>query len=127
MKLKIEGVDELNRAIKRLGDTYRSEFKMALYDAGEIVRKDALERIPKRTGDAAKTIEMKVGEMRDGTMYAIITAGGGEQYYVTFLEFGTSKMQARPFLRPAIKENRTEIKRIIRGRIQAVIERAGIT
>ena len=124
IKLKVTGVEELNAALKNLGDDYLAEFKMALYDAGEIVRKDAIERISKKTGAAAATIKMEVGRMRDGTLYAVITAGGGEQYYVTFLEYGTSKMKARPFMRPALKDNRTEIKRIIRGRIQAVIERA---
>jgi HK97 gp10 family phage protein len=124
IKLKVTGVEELNAALKHLGDDYLAEFKMALYDAGEVVRKDAIERIPKKSGDAAKTIKMEIGRMRDGTLYAVITAGGGEQYYVTFLEYGTSKMKARPFMRPALKDNRTEIKRIIRGRIQAVIERA---
>ena len=124
IKLKVTGVEELNAALKNLGDDYLAEFKMALYDAGEVVRKDAIERISKKTGAAAMTIKMEVGRMRDGTLYAVITAGGGEQYYVTFLEYGTSKMKARPFMRPALKDNRTEIKRIIRGRIQAVIERA---
>lgn len=124
IKLKVTGVEELNAALKHLGDDYLAEFKMALYDAGEIVRKDAIERISKKTGAAAMTIKMEVGRMRDGTLYAVITAGGGDQYYVTFLEYGTSKMKARPFMRPALKDNRTEIKRIIRGRIQAVIERA---
>ncbi len=124
IKLKVTGVEELNAALKNLGDDYLAEFKMALYDAGEVVRKDAIERISKKTGAAAMTIKMEVGRMRDGTLYAVITAGGGDQYYVTFLEYGTSKMKARPFMRPALKDNRTEIKRIIRGRIQAVIERA---
>jgi HK97 gp10 family phage protein len=124
IKLKVTGVEELNAALKHLGDDYLAEFKMALYDAGEVVRKDAIERISKKTGAAAMTIKMEVGRMRDGTLYAVITAGGGDQYYVTFLEYGTSKMKARPFMRPALKDNRTEIKRIIRGRIQAVIERA---
>jgi HK97 gp10 family phage protein len=127
IKLKVSGVDELNAALKRFGGEYLAEFKMALYDAGEIVRKDALAKIRKRTGAAASTIKMDVGQMRDGTLYAIITAGGGDQYYVTFLEYGTSKMKAFPFMRPALKDNRTEIKRIIRGRIEVVIERAGRT
>lgn len=33
--------------------------------------------------------------------------------YSAALEFGTSKMQARPFLHPAVEENRPKIKRLM--------------
>lgn len=41
------------------------------------------------------------GKGRVGTEYAI----GGSTFYWRFLEFGTSKMPARPFMRPALQEN----------------------
>jgi HK97 gp10 family phage protein len=34
-------------------------------------------------------------------------------YYSEALEFGTSRMQARPFLQPAIEENRPKIKQLM--------------
>jgi len=36
-------------------------------------------------------------------------------YYAWFIEMGTSKMAARPFLRPAVFENAQEIVRLIQG------------
>lgn len=41
--------------------------------------------------------------------------------YSAALEFGTSKMQARPFLQPAVEENRPKIKRLMRQTIRRPI------
>ena len=41
------------------------------------------------------------GKSRVGKSYAT----GGSTFYWRFLEFGTSKMAARPFMRPALSEN----------------------
>jgi HK97 gp10 family phage protein len=39
--------------------------------------------------------------------------------YSSFLEFGTTKMSARPFMQPALEENRTNIKRLQNQMIKA--------
>ena len=39
--------------------------------------------------------------------------------YSSFLEFGTSKMAARPFMQPALEENRAKIKRLQNQMIKA--------
>ena len=39
--------------------------------------------------------------------------------YSAFLEFGTSKMGARPFLQPALEENRAKIKRLEKQMVRA--------
>lgn len=36
--------------------------------------------------------------------------------YGKFLELGTSKMPARPFLRPAVERNKDQLKQIIQGK-----------
>ena len=38
--------------------------------------------------------------------------------YSSFLEFGTSKMAARPFMQPALEENKPKIKRLARQMVK---------
>lgn len=39
--------------------------------------------------------------------------------YSSFLEFGTSKMAARPFMQPALEENKPKINRLAKQMIKA--------
>ena len=67
------------------------------------------------TGDLQRSINKDVswvGEKLQGT----ITAGEGLAY-ANAIEFGTSKMPARPFMRPAINEQRETVKKIFRAKI----------
>lgn len=61
------------------------------------------------TGTLRRSIETRVG----GPNLVIVQAGGGETDYAAFLEFGTSRMAARPFMRPAAEQNRAEITKLV--------------
>ena len=50
------------------------------------------------------------GVLPDGTK-----EGDGKHSYAFYLEYGTSKMQARPYLRPALARCRGALFRIIAG------------
>lgn len=43
--------------------------------------------------------------------------------YSAYLEFGTSKMAARPFMRPATERNRDKITRSVRDAVNILIKR----
>lgn len=49
---------------------------------------------------------------------------GGNQFYFRFLEFGTSKMAARPFLRPALAKNTQRTNQIFVDEMNKGIDRA---
>jgi HK97 gp10 family phage protein len=42
-----------------------------------------------------------------------VYAGSRQVYYARFVEYGTSKMRARPFLRPALNASKSEAKNIL--------------
>jgi HK97 gp10 family phage protein len=46
----------------------------------------------------------------------------GEAYYWRFIEFGTSKMPARPFLRPAFESKKNQAVETIKNRLAVAIE-----
>lgn len=48
----------------------------------------------------------------------------GALYYARFLEFGTAKMKAYPFLRPAFEENKGALPEMIKTELAAAIERS---
>lgn len=103
-----------------------------LYEAGEIIRKDAADsikegaisgpgHIPSAPGtppnadthELDKGIDVRIRSSRL-TVDVVSTAR-----YSAALEFGTSRMAARPFLRPALQRNRN---RVVIGQVQAVNE-----
>jgi HK97 gp10 family phage protein len=48
-----------------------------------------------------------------------------ETPYSAALEFGSSKMQARPYVRPARDKMKPKIQALFREKMQAIIERSG--
>ena len=74
----------------------------------------AVELSPKKTGTNARSIEVETeinskGEV-EGTLFTQSGYGG-------YLEVGTSKMPARPYLFPAFELNREKILKAIKRRI----------
>lgn len=63
------------------------------------------ERTP---GTLKKSIRYKVSKGKKMSVQVI--AGSKAAYYARFVEFGTSKMLARPFLRPALESSKMEIE-----------------
>jgi HK97 gp10 family phage protein len=43
---------------------------------------------------------------------------GRDPFYARFVEFGTAKMMARPYLRPAMRKNRTLIMEAFRNKLK---------
>jgi HK97 gp10 family phage protein len=85
--------------------------------ASEVVRTEASRRAPRRTGKLASSI---VAEIRSKSRdRAEISVGPGkEAFYGMFVEMGTSKMAAQPFLRPALDESRAEVEASVRDELR---------
>lgn len=64
-----------------------------------------------RTGALAKSVPLAASWESDGDGGAVGIVGSTVKYSV-FLELGTSNVQPRPFLRPAIDENADRIERL---------------
>jgi HK97 gp10 family phage protein len=54
-------------------------------------------------------------EVQENAVEGIVGVGKGA-FYARFIELGTSKLAARPFLRPAVFENEAEIMRLLVGK-----------
>lgn len=68
---------------------------------GERILMLAVANAPVLTGELARSIEMSLGEDEMGHPEVIV---GTSIRYGGFVEYGTSKMAAEPYLRPALEE-----------------------
>lgn len=118
----VTGLTELSAALHelplRIG---RNVLRRAVSSAAAVIRDEARQRAPVLTGEMRRDIQIK--RERASTdlraMYSVFVragkksrlAGKGrdvdkDSYYWRFVEFGTSKMAAHPFMRPAFESKK---------------------
>ena len=120
----VEGFKEMAKKLRELGPRVaRKHLRGATAKAATLIRKKARELAPVDTGEMRKDIQIK-REKTSGdhvASYSVFTRGGKrsrlagrarnvdkDSFYWKFVEFGTAKMPAQPFMRPAFeaeKEN----------------------
>lgn len=110
MRLRVDGVDDVVKALQKADDEMKKELRDLVSEAAEIVFREADARVPIRTGAARSTLRIEVGENRKGQFYANVVIGGGDQFYITFYELGTSRQPPRPFMRPSLDKSRYKIR-----------------
>lgn len=128
--VRIDGLDELKRTLAGLPDRLGERvFRAALRSAAQVIRKDAMARVPvlaepdprRKPGTVRRAISVRrskkdkfgvfvsVKPLGGKAIRAFKTAGGrsaanpDDPFYWIFLEFGTPSNPARPFMRPAFQ------------------------
>jgi HK97 gp10 family phage protein len=86
-----------------------------LQKAGEVVAKAARQKVPVDTGKLRETIRVTrlPGDPKQDIRVYAGSRKKGEAYYAHMVEYGTVKMKAKPFLRPALNQSKTEIMNIM--------------
>lgn len=160
IKIKIEGLREIQRAMRDLPQRVERRLLEKSLIAGAVLVRDEARRLApilqipdprRRAGTLRRAI--RVGRVRPEQYTATVWvrmraltrrqvtkfkktrrgAAGAENpndpFYWRFVEFGTSKMTARPFLRPAFEARKfAAVKRAIedaRNRVQTEIAKLG--
>ncbi len=86
----------------------------ALMAGALIVQNSAKERAPFLTGNLRRSIHSEVQD----PMHVVV---GTDVEYAPYLEFGTSRMPARPYLRPAFDEEKDRVIATVEGVLRAEI------
>jgi len=114
-KLGVEGLSELEKVMEQLpASLNRKVLNAALKKAAAPIVKAARKRIPRDSGDSARNFKARVtpkSQMqweRAGVTISGTKDKKGRDYILRFIEFGTEKMGARPFFRPAIDSKQSE-------------------
>ncbi len=84
----------------------------------QVIADEAVILVSVDTGDLQSTIRVEV----DGEVVQL-TAGGGDVDYPWFVELGTSKMSAQPYIRPAIDSKERESVKIIANDLESQMRR----
>lgn len=132
--LRIEGLDELNKTLSELSSKFEQEAGRLVNRTAQNVRTNAINLIrtpsmgdtyekynPRRThtaskaGDAPNTdtgrLVSSLNVTRSGSTEAEVSAN---VEYAAWLELGTTKMKARPFMTPAVEQERPNYERGLR-------------
>jgi HK97 gp10 family phage protein len=103
--LELEGIENLITEVENLGAKGARIENKALREAGEVVREAIKQEAPRKTGTLKKSIEVSRVKNKDGAKYVEV-GPGKEGYYGKFLEFGTVKMKAKPFMAPGYEKSK---------------------
>lgn len=111
LSLEFRGWEEFRRFSKNFPSRVRMAMNDVSEEASRLIAAKARSKAPKRTG-----------KLRDSIRASGFTIEARAPYS-KFVEFGTKRMDAKPFLRPAIRESMDEVRNIFGTKIQDVLRR----
>jgi len=118
LELEVKGVERLDEILQRLPLKMRERVDARLGEGAEATAEKAREIAPVRTGYLRSTIT----SIRTSLLSWRVQAAAP---YAKFVEYGTSRVAAKPYLRPALILTRPLVTSLIRmGLIEAIQERS---
>ena len=109
VNVQIEGLNDLLAKINTSKDITKTAVAAAIATVADEVAKEAQANhsFENKTGNLeASIMALPVEETDDGKLVGVVQAGMEYAYWV---EFGTSKMPARPYLTPAVEANKQNL------------------
>lgn len=145
ISMDLTGEREIVRALRNLSRGQQNKaFRKSFRTAAKHIRDRAAAKAPRDTGRLARSLKVRAGRRsREGPSITIISEGAnttskgapkrsrakrlgqfrGETYYGGFVEYGTSRQAAQPFLRPAFDETLAATESTVRRELAAEIDR----
>ena len=123
-KVELTGMDELMKQLSAIGEKIATRGESKALNAGADILQEAIsQRAPRLTGKLSENI-VKSGIRKNQVGVRYIEVGPSKEvFYGRYLELGTTKMRARPFMDPALEENRTRIHEAMAEILREEIER----
>lgn len=138
-RVDISGIKELNKKVGIIKKDLFGALGEAVLAGSDIVKDAAKERARKKTGELAEGIVSTVTwdkkapiafagagmDKAKNKIFVKYSANGKRYYYPASIEYGHPGAPAYPFMRPAMDENKSKVRKAIRDRIKRVIEGVG--
>ena len=114
----IKGIEEFQKAMRNFDSAMQKHVHRQLASWAADVKALAKQLVSVRTGYLRSTIYAKISEW--------VAQIGAEATYALFVEFGTRRMRARPYLYPAIQQHLPRLEQIILDALDAAKAEAGL-
>lgn len=119
MSAEIKGLEDLIASLNALPEKFeRKVLRSSVRKGANIIRDKARAYVPVDQGELKKSITISGAKYRKGTIAFAIRPRKNKKrgitvFYGKFVEFGTSKMAAQPFMRPAYDEAEKEVLDVV--------------
>ena len=117
--IKVEGLAEFQRNLKKLDSDLPKGLRIALNDAANVVVDAARPRVPRRTGRAQASINARSTRTK-----VRVSEGGRRAPYMPWLDYGgEGRRRGRPSKRPFVRQGRYVYKAYFGARDSGEFER----
>jgi len=103
MSVNVDGLDNLRKRLGELPEDVQRGARSSIEESAESVEQQMKDEVPVDTGTLRDAIQSRVNAAQ---LTADVGPMGGDAYYGYFVEFGTSRMPARPYATPAAEAER---------------------
>lgn len=113
---ELDGLKEMNAKLEKMGIVGSKIQNNAIKAGGEVLQKSISEHVV--VSDRNETHirdDIVVSNVKNKNEEKYVEVGAGKEtaWRAKFLEFGTSKMSARPFMSPAMSESQDDVLKAI--------------
>lgn len=117
----VEGLESLFKRLDKIENGILDKVEQALKEELVPVRAEVMSLTPVDTGALRRSIQFQT----EKTSKRITASFGTYLEYGKYVEFGTSKMVAQPFLRPAFHMYKDQVKHNMKYRMRKIIREMG--
>lgn len=141
-EIKMEGLSELLKALKELPKVIDEKcLKVSVFTGSNVIKRAAADLVLRRTGLTGKAVRVAFNKKESGPgkkVYHVYVSPKVKMVYDLrtdkykgksirafwwwWLEFGTVKRSAKPFMRPAFDTTSREAAEVIKGKLKERIE-----
>lgn len=124
---EVKGLEDLISKLNSLPEKLEKKvLRAAIRKGANIIRDKARAYVPVDTGELRKSITVSGAKYRKGTIALSIKPRKNKKrgisvFYGKFIEYGTSKMAAKPFMRPAYDEAEKEVLDVVINDIKSKV------
>ncbi|WP_200302230.1 HK97-gp10 family putative phage morphogenesis protein [Streptomyces adelaidensis] len=112
-RVRLDGLQNALRAIARVPEAMRQARNDTLHEWADAVENTAADKSPRDQGNLFQAIDQRVNEHYGRADVGVWQPDQLE--YAMYVEKGTSKMEAQPYLVPAFNEHRRQVTRTYRA------------
>lgn len=124
--IEVQNVDKVLNYLSLLDKRIQGKvLRKANREGAKVFLTEAKANVPRRTGTLKRSLKIKTPRAKSDRVSIMIGTGsgfssnfGGSTFYGAFVNFGTKKMTANPFLTNAYKSKGNYVERLVLSKIE---------